>query len=752
MVAFCRLCWQENVHVIVMLTREVESALVKCGNYWAEGTYGPLRLKLVSTSDTPERERKRRESEMSSGFFNIPQARAAQQNDKDEEQTIRRVFELTHTGYPDIPPRTVTQLQYLDWPDLDVPKDPRGLLELMQEVDDVVEKSGSHGGGAWGEGPLLQKAGSVPSIVSPDPAKFEQLSDFGSSGRETTPEGDDSDDLDEKTGVAKHAMDNPPVLLHCSAGVGRTGGFIAVDAVLDGVRREMRKRREEKEKMSSGTGSPVSSVPRSQSSVSRESTDEPMEVDARSSTSMSPRPDALQSAGNARHSMSVSVGVDREDLPPSGASRQQSEAMDVDSDVPSKQMPPPKQALQPSTDLINDMRRAHLRRMSASKTTMPPVQGHDFISADSSSPKIHSPSPHFASSGTVSETETTSGSLTSSGRGSTSTSALSNESRMGTSPASSSAAASMSSLNSILKVMTTNSPPHDNETYAPSISATAGSTADSKSTVEPLSPPKSETAPRDKQRPETSRFDSWRSGVDDSRRHHTTDANPNIEYIEQDKMPPTPQTLRFDYTAPRPLHVNESPPLLSSYDDPIQRVIEDMRQQRMSLCQSLRQYVFVHRAIIEGALMIVDEERKHEEDELAAAQKAIKSKDDVAMAVDFQIPPSTRSPSKHASFAPEPDMVKEQHMSASQQPVSHPAGAPDVHMSEQPGLLAPPGIPSPRSKRQASPTELVQTDLSGEARLMKRPSVKRKARSSDQEGISVRPHAMVLSSSPPPGE
>ena len=37
--------------------------------------------------------------------------------------------------------------------------------------------------------------------------------------------------------------------------------------------------------------------------------------------------------------------------------------------------------------------------------------------------------------------------------------------------------------------------------------------------------------------------------------------------------------------------------------------MEDMHEQQMSLCQSLRQYVFVHRAIIEGALMIVDEEK-----------------------------------------------------------------------------------------------------------------------------------------------
>lgn len=68
-------------------------------------------------------------------------------------------------------------------------------------------------------------------------------------------------------------------------------------------------------------------------------------------------------------------------------------------------------------------------------------------------------------------------------------------------------------------------------------------------------------------------------------------------------------TTTFDYTNPRRLHDNASPELLSSFNEPVRSLLEDMREQRMSLCQSLRQYVFVHRAIVEGALDIVDEER-----------------------------------------------------------------------------------------------------------------------------------------------
>ena len=67
-----RLCWEQNVHVIVMLTREFESATEKCGTYWTEGTYGPLQLKVLESNDTPERAQQRRDAELSSGFFNIP--------------------------------------------------------------------------------------------------------------------------------------------------------------------------------------------------------------------------------------------------------------------------------------------------------------------------------------------------------------------------------------------------------------------------------------------------------------------------------------------------------------------------------------------------------------------------------------------------------------------------------------------------------------------------------------------------------
>ena len=50
MLLVARLVWEQNVHVIVMLTREVEGSTVKCGNYWSGENFGPLRLKLLEVT------------------------------------------------------------------------------------------------------------------------------------------------------------------------------------------------------------------------------------------------------------------------------------------------------------------------------------------------------------------------------------------------------------------------------------------------------------------------------------------------------------------------------------------------------------------------------------------------------------------------------------------------------------------------------------------------------------------------------
>jgi tyrosine-protein phosphatase 2/3 len=151
-------------------------------------------------------------------------------------------------------------------------------------------------------------------------------------------------------------------------------------------------------------------------------------------------------------------------------------------------------------------------------------------------------------------------------------------------------------------------------------------------------------------------------------------------------------TKSFDYKEPRTLHEDFAPPLLTSFDNPIWEVVQDMREQRMSLCQSLRQYVFVHAAIIEGALMVVDEEK-----EIA----------------DGLIP---RNPSPlHKSYSRE--VVGSRSSSTSSHRHAH-----YPYMNDAATISS----AASTGKRGASPTELLKEDKQGDVMLSKRPSIKRK--------------------------
>ena len=691
------------MHVIVMLTREIEGSSVKCGKYWEEGTYGTLRLKLVETNDTPERERARQQSEIGGGFFSqhIPKPKPKRRSkgkdvEADQDQsTIKRVFELTNVAYPHASPRIVTQFQYLEWPDLNVPDDPQGVLNLMRQVEDAVERSRRTDQKPWGEGPLRRR----PSAGGLLPALH---------GNTIVADKDRcTDEVDPHTGVATIARDNAPLLLHCSAGVGRTGGFIAVDAMLDGIRREMRKRKEgiiqetadaqaasefgqgkcgsARHRSRSGSHSQSRSRSLSVMSTTVESEAEPMEVD----------PPALAEGGEAAPlTMPVPVGNQEVHVPVAGFA--ESVPMDVDAHPELQEntllaspssptslkrptLPPP--LLQASPALVEEVRRATLNQdtwTSMSPTT--PSTAKADVGDQQFAPRLQ-------------PSETSSDSYpgrSNSGSTRTRKRSRSRDTASASPPTSHADSSTNFMVGKTAKLsMTSPSPPLLEEARERMTSSSIPSSA-SEQPVAAGAPIRPSIAAQ------SHRLNTWRSEV-----HSSSDAVPapapagSAEEVEQKVDTPYP-TLK----EPRKLHGDASPPLLSSYDEPIRRVVEDMREQRMSLCQSLRQYVFVHRAIIEGALMIVDEENRREAEERGEL-------------VHSHAKGSAGTDGEHSRKRSAPDESDEGQMAELEIDTAH-LGV---------------GTRSPgRAKRGASPTELLKEGLDGGVLLTKRPSLKKHGR------------------------
>ncbi|NXL46645.1 PTN11 phosphatase, partial [Podilymbus podiceps] len=142
---FWAMVYQENSHVIVMTTKEVERGRNKCFRYWPDKSctkeYGCICVRNVS-----ERE--------AQGYY-------------------LRELEILRTDR-DERPRLVKHYQYFSWPDHGVPNEPGGVLSFLDQVNRAQR--------------------SIP--------------------------------------------DTGPIIVHCSAGIGRTGTIIVIDILVDIIHRQ----------------------------------------------------------------------------------------------------------------------------------------------------------------------------------------------------------------------------------------------------------------------------------------------------------------------------------------------------------------------------------------------------------------------------------------------------------------------------------------------------------------------------------
>lgn len=202
---FWSLIWDQDVRLIVMLTAESEGGQLKCHPYWTTQQLGPLKLKALSEKkvsllnrsagtasqrtsggDIRETSGRRRANTLTSTEIPSP---VAPSKDQDEIPFVLvRKFTLSHAAYPFQPIREITQLHYSSWPDFGAPAKPSQLLGLV-ELGDHLARASMTG----------------PRSVIDEPEQDASVR---------------------------------PVLVHCSAGCGRTGTFCTVDSVIDMLKRQ----------------------------------------------------------------------------------------------------------------------------------------------------------------------------------------------------------------------------------------------------------------------------------------------------------------------------------------------------------------------------------------------------------------------------------------------------------------------------------------------------------------------------------
>ncbi|KAF3901885.1 hypothetical protein ABW21_db0201566 [Orbilia brochopaga] len=199
---FWSVVWDHDVRVIVMLTAEAEGGQLKCHRYWKEHSYGPYQLNNISEkrialdpSKTSNHLYKRDGSlrrQSSSGRYSTHEPESPK--DSNAPHVIMRKFTLSHSAHPFSPLREITQLQYSSWPDFGAPADPAHILALIEQTELVIRSSGG------------TRRASAPTVYERRPSQMNNL--------------------------------ERPVLVHCSAGCGRTGTFCATDSVIDMLRRQ----------------------------------------------------------------------------------------------------------------------------------------------------------------------------------------------------------------------------------------------------------------------------------------------------------------------------------------------------------------------------------------------------------------------------------------------------------------------------------------------------------------------------------
>ncbi|KAI9738872.1 MAG: hypothetical protein M1818_005185 [Claussenomyces sp. TS43310] len=200
---FWSMIWDHDVRVIVMLTAESEGGQLKCHPYWAAKEFGTFQLKALSEKRVSLEPHKHRRSSIRQDSLGRRRANTTSEapsltvpETTEHPYVIVRKFTLSHSSEPFKPMREITQLHYSSWPDFGAPAQPSHLLGLV-ELSNSLQRA-------------ALSAESAAQTRADDPEPYHRAR---------------------------------PVLVHCSAGCGRTGTFCTVDSVIDMLKRQRKEHR-----------------------------------------------------------------------------------------------------------------------------------------------------------------------------------------------------------------------------------------------------------------------------------------------------------------------------------------------------------------------------------------------------------------------------------------------------------------------------------------------------------------------------